>query len=44
MEMGTFHVVMMAARYSAVGVERVDFCTAVDFVPMCFVRSVWDFI
>jgi hypothetical protein len=25
-------------------VERVDFCTAVDFVPMCFVRSVWDFI
>jgi len=39
MEMGTFHVVMMAARYS-VGVERADFCTAAVFVPMCFVRSV----
>jgi hypothetical protein len=44
MEMGIFHVAMMAVRHSVVGVDRVENCTAAVFVPVCFVRSVQDFI
>ena len=38
--MGILHVVMMAARHSAVGVVRVVTCIAVVFVRMYFARSV----
>ena len=40
MEMGILYVEMTAVRHSAVGVARVDICTAVVFVRVYFARSV----
>jgi hypothetical protein len=45
MEPGILYAVMMAVRYSVVGVARVDNSTAVVSAPMYFARSVLqDFI